>query len=73
MSKKTARERFDEMDAIGLETPHARWGERMRLYQEVLGEESEGMTPYQWFHYLELPWDEKKAYSDEVKKQNTEL
>jgi len=64
--KKTYREKYDDQEPVGPDSPTS-WGERMRLYTAVLGEESEGMTPYQWFHYLSLPWDEKLAYSKQVK------
>ena len=66
---KTARERYDEMSPIGPDDQFCMWGQRMRLYNEVLGEESMGMTPYEWVTYLDLPWDEKQAYSEKVKKK----
>lgn len=70
MSKKTARELYDEMGPVVPGDPYTGWGKKMKLYHEVLGEESEGMTAAQWFHYLDLPWSEKKAYSDKVKEEN---
>lgn len=66
---KTARERYDEMRPIGPDSPDHDWHARMRLYCEVLGDESSGMSVYEYMTYLALPWDEKLAYSQEVKKK----
>lgn len=69
---KTARQRYDEMKPIKGADPYSKWTERMRLYQQILGDESYGMTTFQWFTYLALPWDEKLAYSEQVKNKKQE-